>query len=139
MGATQLGDHRFDGQLDEINRGARKQEREFATRYLEELKELEWETLSTANQVDAELLRNRLEYELWSPGGTSRVGMESVALHWSFRWCYLWTSRQKTFAPPGGSIRERGVSLRTNATFSEASAEKPSSLSWFQKYTRKRL
>jgi uncharacterized protein (DUF885 family) len=66
VGATQLGDHRFDGQLDQISPAARKREAAFYREYLELLAPIPREQLSRANQIDAELLRHHLESGLWN-------------------------------------------------------------------------
>ncbi|MDA2927548.1 DUF885 domain-containing protein, partial [Acidobacteria bacterium AH-259-G07] len=63
--ATQLGDHRYDGQLDEVSREARAGEAAFLRRYLEELSEMPREQLSRANQVDIALLKHSLASNLW--------------------------------------------------------------------------
>ena len=63
--ATQLGDHRYDGQLDEVSPEARAGEAAFLRRYLEELSEMPREQLSRANQVDIALLKHSLASNLW--------------------------------------------------------------------------
>lgn len=65
IGATQLGDHRFDGQLNDISEGARGKKVEFDRRFLERLNKLSWTELSRDRQVDMALLRNELEYQIW--------------------------------------------------------------------------
>lgn len=65
VGATQLGDHRFDGQLDEISEAARAKEVEFNRRFLGRLNRLPWDELSRDRQVDAALLKNELESQIW--------------------------------------------------------------------------
>ncbi len=66
VAATQLGDHRFDDQLDVVSADERQRQIRFARGYLEQLSEIPTDELSRANQVDAELLRNTLEYSIWS-------------------------------------------------------------------------
>jgi len=61
VGATQLGDHRFDDRLDDISAKARDREAAFYRESLEQLSRIERSSLSRANQVDAELLRHQLE------------------------------------------------------------------------------
>jgi len=65
VAATALGDHRFDGQLDDIGPTARSERASLARSLLGELSAIDREQLSRAHQVDAALLRNDLEYRLW--------------------------------------------------------------------------
>ncbi|HUO82563.1 MAG TPA: DUF885 domain-containing protein [Gammaproteobacteria bacterium] len=65
VSATQLGDHRFDAELDEINSRATKRRIAFVKDIRAELDDIDRDELSAANKVDAELLDNELEYSLW--------------------------------------------------------------------------
>ena len=65
VGATFLGDHRFDGLLDEVTPEARERKAAFNRRYLKLLQTFEPEQLSRANQVDWVLLNRHLRAELW--------------------------------------------------------------------------
>lgn len=65
VGATFAGDHRFDGALDEVSAEARARAADFAETLLAQLESIPRAELSRPNQVDAALLRNRLEGELW--------------------------------------------------------------------------
>ncbi len=66
VAATSLGDHRFDHRLDDISAEGRAAERAFLTRYLKALADIDRAALSRANQIDAAMMANRLEYSLWS-------------------------------------------------------------------------
>ena len=63
--ATYLGDHRFDGELDEVGEEARARTIAFCKEYLERRGELPREHLSKANQIDAALLAHELSSTLW--------------------------------------------------------------------------
>ncbi|MEC9030459.1 MAG: DUF885 family protein, partial [Planctomycetota bacterium] len=63
--ATYLGDHRFDGELDQVGEEARARTSTFCKEYLERLGELPREHLSKANQIDAALLEHELSSTLW--------------------------------------------------------------------------
>jgi uncharacterized protein (DUF885 family) len=63
--ATQLGDHRFDDQLDDIGPTARGERRTLARDLLAQLASIDARQLSRANQVDLQLLEHRLDYTLW--------------------------------------------------------------------------
>ena len=65
VGATSLGDHRFDGELDEISPAARKRNGEFIRAYQERLAAIDRSALSRANQVDYALLSHSLKSSLW--------------------------------------------------------------------------
>ncbi len=65
VGATRLGDHRFDHLLDEVSDAARANEQAFYRRYLEKLEQIDRKKLSRANQVDHALLEHALEGSLW--------------------------------------------------------------------------
>ena len=66
VGATQLGDHRFDARLDDVSPAARRREAAFYRRFLARLGKIDRGKLSRENQVDYELLRNALESGQWS-------------------------------------------------------------------------
>ena len=57
VGATALGDHRFDDRLDEVSADAWKARLTFTELYLASLEPLDRTKLSRPNQVDALLLR----------------------------------------------------------------------------------
>ena len=63
--ATYLGDHRFDGELDEVGEEARARTIAFCTEYLKRLEKVPRDHLSRANQIDAALLEHELQRTLW--------------------------------------------------------------------------
>lgn len=65
VGATVLGDHRFDDRLDDVGPAARERAVAFDRRYLKELAAIDLEKLSRANQVDYALLERHLDADLW--------------------------------------------------------------------------
>ncbi len=65
-GATSLGDHRFDQQLDEVSPAARQRQREFCRKFLDQLQKIDRSKLSRDNQVDYRLLEHSLQGDLWS-------------------------------------------------------------------------
>jgi uncharacterized protein (DUF885 family) len=64
--ATQLGDHRFDGQLDDLSAEGRARTLAWNRELLAELGAIDRSKLSRANQVDAAVLDNQLRYSAWS-------------------------------------------------------------------------
>jgi uncharacterized protein (DUF885 family) len=66
VGATRLGDHRFDDRLDDVSAEGWEAQAAFADSYLSALEPIDASRLSRSNQVDLLLLRHALEYERWS-------------------------------------------------------------------------
>jgi len=64
--ATLIGDHSADDQLDQADAEARSKNAVLYNKYLGALDEISVDSLSRANQVDAELLRAELQSSLWS-------------------------------------------------------------------------
>lgn len=84
VGATQLGDHRYDGLLPDVSAAGRASSRAFAARSLADLARFDTAKLSREHQVDAVLLHDQLEYIIfsndqlqdwaWDPTGYSAGG-----------------------------------------------------------------
>ncbi len=66
VGATNMGDHRFDGELDQVSAEARLNEAAFIRRYQAEMAAIDRAQLERANQVDYSLLEHELEASLWT-------------------------------------------------------------------------
>jgi uncharacterized protein (DUF885 family) len=66
VSATQLGDHRFDGELDDLSAAGRARTLAWNRDLLGQLQAIERPALSRANQVDAAILENQLRYAIWS-------------------------------------------------------------------------
>jgi uncharacterized protein (DUF885 family) len=66
VNATQQGDHRFDAELDDLSEAGRKRALEFSRGILAELDSIDASKLSRENQLDAAILRNQLQAEIWS-------------------------------------------------------------------------
>jgi uncharacterized protein (DUF885 family) len=64
--ATQLGDHRFDADLDDMSSAGRAKRIAFSHGLLMKLKAIDRAALSRSNQVDAAILENNLRYDLWA-------------------------------------------------------------------------
>ena len=64
--ATQIGDHSADYKLDEVDAAARDRLRDRYLDYRNALADIDRSALSRANQVDAEILHNKIESSLWS-------------------------------------------------------------------------
>ncbi|MEJ2789755.1 MULTISPECIES: DUF885 domain-containing protein [unclassified Pseudoxanthomonas] len=66
VSATQIGEHRYDGELDDLSATGRQKNLDFSKKILGELDALDVATLSRENQVDAAILRNQLQYDIWT-------------------------------------------------------------------------
>jgi len=66
VSATQIGEHRYDGDLDDLSAAGRQKSLEFSRTILGELDALDVAALSRENQVDAAILRNQLQYDVWT-------------------------------------------------------------------------
>ncbi len=65
VSATQIGDHRFDAELDDLSTTGRKAALDANKALLAELQAIDATKLSRENQVDAAILRNALESSIW--------------------------------------------------------------------------
>lgn len=65
VNATGLGDHRRDDVLDRVDNDGRSAVQQIYRRHLSELQNIDRQALSRANQVDAGLLLNEIESQLW--------------------------------------------------------------------------
>jgi uncharacterized protein (DUF885 family) len=63
--ATLIGDHRKDGVLDQAGNSGRATVSRIYERHLAQLRNVDLQSLSRANQVDAALLQKELESRLW--------------------------------------------------------------------------
>ncbi|MGI9247312.1 MAG: DUF885 domain-containing protein [Steroidobacteraceae bacterium] len=63
---TQLGDHRMDGELDDLGSAGRARSLAWTKAMLSELAGIDRSQLSRASQVDAAILENQLRYSIWS-------------------------------------------------------------------------
>lgn len=66
VSATQLGDHRFDGQIDDLSPAGRAAATTSSRRWLTTLDAMPKDSLSRDNQIDAVILANQLRYDLWT-------------------------------------------------------------------------
>ncbi len=65
VSATLSGDHRQDDILDQVDSDGRAATVRLYEKHLAALQSIEWQALSRANQVDADLLHNEIESRLW--------------------------------------------------------------------------
>jgi uncharacterized protein (DUF885 family) len=65
IGATVLGDHRFDAEVDDVSAAARSRRIAFNRQVLADAQAIPAAGLSRENQVDRALLINQARYDLW--------------------------------------------------------------------------
>jgi uncharacterized protein (DUF885 family) len=66
VAATQLGDHRFDADLDDMSAAGRARKLAWNQELLGQLRGIDRTALTRANQIDAAMLDNQLRYAAWS-------------------------------------------------------------------------
>lgn len=64
--ATQLGEHRYDNRLDDYSLAGVERDRALNQKYLKALDAIPVKSLNAVNSVDYRIMRNRLEYNLFS-------------------------------------------------------------------------
>jgi uncharacterized protein (DUF885 family) len=64
--ATQIGNHEYDAQVDDLSPAGRKKIADFSRTLLAELDALDVTKLTRENQIDAAILRNQLQGDIWS-------------------------------------------------------------------------
>jgi len=64
--ATSLGEHRYDSQLDDVSADGQGRRVGLAQQLLAQMATMDLAQMSRPHQVDARLLRNQLEYVIWS-------------------------------------------------------------------------
>ena len=65
VAATQIGDHRYDSELDDVSDAGRKARADFSNGLIKDLAAIDRSQLSRANQVDAAILDNQLRFDQW--------------------------------------------------------------------------
>jgi len=66
VSATQIGDHRYDSEIDDLSAAGQQKTVDAYKGLLGELNKIEVAKLGRENQVDAAILRNQLQSEIWN-------------------------------------------------------------------------
>jgi len=66
VGATQIGDHRFDSEIDDLSAAGQQKTLAAYKALLADLDRIEVAKLGRENQVDAAILRNQLQSDIWN-------------------------------------------------------------------------
>ena len=112
VNATQIGDHRFDALLPDISPAGRAQRRAFAQRTLAELARFDARRLSREHQVDAILLRDQLDFMIFSLDRLQDWAWDPLT-YASSAGNSLFTLSSREFAPL--PVRLRSASARLDA------------------------
>lgn len=64
--ATQIGEHDFDSEVDDLSEAGRQAIIDFSKSILGELDAIDVQKLSRENQIDASILRNQVEGDIWT-------------------------------------------------------------------------
>ncbi|MBP8097796.1 MAG: DUF885 domain-containing protein [Arenimonas sp.] len=104
VSATQTGDHRFDGELDDLSAEGRAKSLDFSRSLLGELEKIDRTTLSRENQVDASVLRNQLRYDVWSAESLQGWAWDPM-LYSQLAGGSLYTLLARDFAPMPDRLR----------------------------------
>ena len=108
--ATELGDHRFDQILDEVDAAAQERRVQLARELLDELKAVDFARLSRASQVDARLLARELEYEIWNIE-TLAEWRRNPLIYTSLTGRSIYSLLARDFAPLPERLRNAGARL----------------------------
>jgi uncharacterized protein (DUF885 family) len=66
VAATQIGQHDYDSEVDDLSAAGRQAQVDFAKKILAELDGIDTGRLSRENQIDAAILRNQVRGDIWS-------------------------------------------------------------------------
>jgi uncharacterized protein (DUF885 family) len=66
VAATQIGQHDYDGEIDDLSAAGRQAQVDFAKKILAELDGIDTGRLSRENQIDAAILRNQVRGDIWN-------------------------------------------------------------------------
>lgn len=66
VSATQIGDHRYDSELDDLSAAGQQKTVDAYKALLGELDKIDVAKLGRENQVDASIMRNQLQSEIWN-------------------------------------------------------------------------
>jgi uncharacterized protein (DUF885 family) len=119
VNATSLGDHRFDGELDDVSPAGYDRRAALARELLLQVQLVLDDTqLSRANQVDARLLASELEYQGWSIEGLSEWRWNPL-IYTELTGNSVYLLMARDFAPLPDRLRNAGARLAELPRFLE--------------------
>ena len=111
VGATSLGDHRFDDRLDDVSAAGWQARLTFTELYLAALEPIDRGKLSRANQVDALLLLHDLQYDRWRIADAAALALEPAASTRASPATALYNLLAREFAPAPERLQNLGKRL----------------------------
>src|SRR5438067_4475228 len=118
VAATQIGDHRFDGEIDDMSAAGRARRTALWRTLLAELSRLDTAKLSRDNQVDAAILASQLQSMIWDDQHLQSWAWD--ALVWSgLAGSALYLLMARDFAPPARRLRSAIARMRKLPTLLE--------------------
>jgi uncharacterized protein (DUF885 family) len=115
VSATQIGDHRFDGELDDLSAEGRARSLDFSKSLLAELEKIDRSKLSRENQVDASVLRNQLRYDVWSAESLQSWAWDPM-VYSQLAGNSLYTLMARDFAPMPDRLRNATLRMENLPT-----------------------
>ncbi|HEY7853026.1 MAG TPA: DUF885 domain-containing protein [Caulobacteraceae bacterium] len=103
ISATQLGDHRFDAEIDDVSPAGRAAADRTSRALLADLMAINRARLSRANQIDAAMLANQLRYDIWTRNTLQDWAWDPLIYN-SLAGDALYTLMARDFAPIGGRL-----------------------------------
>ncbi|MET0232678.1 MAG: DUF885 family protein, partial [Rhodanobacteraceae bacterium] len=104
VSATQAGEHRYDGDLDDLGAEGRARGLEFSKGMLAELEKIDRSKLSRENQVDYGMLSNQLRADIWNTE-TLQGWAWDPTIYSQIAGGALYTLMAREFAPLPGRLR----------------------------------
>ncbi len=122
VSATQIGEHKYDSELDDLGAAGRQKSIDYARKTLAELDAIDAATLSRENQVDAAILRNQLKYGLWD-AETLQSWASDPQVYSGLAGGAIYTLMAREFAPLSERIRSATARMeKLPALFAQARA-----------------
>lgn len=120
ISATQIGEHTYDSELDDLSAAGRQASIDYTRKTLAELDAIDAATLSRENQVDAAILRNQLQYGLWD-AETLQSWASDPQVYSGLAGGAIYTLMAREFAPLPERIRSATVRMeKLPALFAQA-------------------
>jgi uncharacterized protein (DUF885 family) len=128
--ATQLGDHRFDGQLTDYSAAGLKAATDMARKHIAALDAIDRSGLTGANRVDIQILKENLEYQIFSIEEEKQQETNPRSYNQSFADCiYALTARESVpVAERLHAIAQRLAAMPAVVEAAKANLKNPASI-----------
>lgn len=128
--ATQLGDHRFDGQLTDYSAAGLKAATDMARKHIAALDAIDRSGLTGANRIDIQILKENLEYQIFSIEEEKQQETNPRSYNQSFADCiYALTARESVpVAERLHAIAQRLAAMPAVVEAAKANLKNPASI-----------